>query len=184
MSEDALPLDERVDPVLPPLVAEPADVDAIGAMLVEAFEASNPITEEYRSVLLNLADFTARNDILWIPERRDRTPLAAVVMPRARPDGRIRPEVGFRMLGVHPRARGHGLGRVLVDACLSAARRQGAARMTIYSGPEMTQAHRLYRTQGFVRWPERETIVVDGGRTLVCFTRLLADAGESGPPSP
>lgn len=60
----------------------------------------------------------------------------------------------FRMLAVAPAGRGHGVGRALVEACLDRARTTGMTEVVMSSLPEMTTAHRLYRTLGFTRAPE------------------------------
>jgi ribosomal protein S18 acetylase RimI-like enzyme len=65
-------------------------------------------------------------------------------------------EAGFRMLGVAPDARGRGIGRRLVEACIGRARADGRFGISILSTPAMTAAHALYRDLGFVREPERD----------------------------
>ncbi|MET0821670.1 MAG: GNAT family N-acetyltransferase [Aeromicrobium sp.] len=60
----------------------------------------------------------------------------------------------FRTLAVDPRARGRGVGRVLVEACVARARRDGLDEVLLCSLTEMTTAHRLYLSMGFVRRPD------------------------------
>jgi len=60
---------------------------------------------------------------------------------------------GIRMLAVAPEARGAGVGTALVRACLVRARAEGRARVWLHTTPEMTQAHRIYEREGFVRAP-------------------------------
>lgn len=62
----------------------------------------------------------------------------------------------FRLLGVHPDARGTGAGEALVRVCLERALDAGADRVVIWSQPRMLAAHRLYERLGFVRAPERD----------------------------
>jgi ribosomal protein S18 acetylase RimI-like enzyme len=62
----------------------------------------------------------------------------------------------MRMLGVDPQARGRGVGRALVDACLDLARRQGKRAVTLHTTGDMKVAHRLYESMGFVRDPARD----------------------------
>jgi ribosomal protein S18 acetylase RimI-like enzyme len=57
----------------------------------------------------------------------------------------------MRMLAVVPDARGQGVGRALVLACIERARAAGKPGIGIYTRPFMTSAHRLYASLGFRR---------------------------------
>ncbi len=63
---------------------------------------------------------------------------------------------GVRMLAVAPEARGAGVGTALVRACLTRARAEGRDRVWLHTTPEMTDAHRIYEREGFVRAPEAD----------------------------
>jgi ribosomal protein S18 acetylase RimI-like enzyme len=65
-------------------------------------------------------------------------------------------EAEFRMLATGIAARGRGVGEALVRACVERAKRAGAPRLVLSTGPEMFAAHRLYERIGFVRVPERD----------------------------
>jgi ribosomal protein S18 acetylase RimI-like enzyme len=75
-------------------------------------------------------------------------------------------EAGIRMLAVAPEARGRGAGRRLVEACLERARRDGRRRVVLYTLPEMTAAHALYRDLGFEREPAQDWEYEPGKRLL------------------
>jgi len=78
----------------------------------------------------------------------------------------------FRMLAVHPGARGRGLGRRLVQRCEQRARDAGATAMVLSSLAEMTVAHRLYRSLGYGRRPERDWSPV-ADVSLIAFAKEL-----------
>lgn len=61
---------------------------------------------------------------------------------------------GFRTLAVHPRARGQGFGRQLVDRCIDNARRDGTTAVGIHSAAFMERACGMYERVGFVRCPK------------------------------
>jgi ribosomal protein S18 acetylase RimI-like enzyme len=56
-------------------------------------------------------------------------------------------------LAVAPKARGQGLGRALVEACLGLARRRGIGRVVLVSSSRLGAALSLYERLGFRRRP-------------------------------
>jgi GNAT superfamily N-acetyltransferase len=58
---------------------------------------------------------------------------------------------GFRVLATTPAARGHGVGRALVDECVRRARALGATSLLLHTGSFMVAAVRLYERMGFER---------------------------------
>ena len=68
----------------------------------------------------------------------------------------------LRMLYVERSARGLGLGRQLVDACLGFAKAAGYRRMILWTQDVLVAARRLYQAAGF-RCVERQTLREFGG---------------------
>ncbi len=62
----------------------------------------------------------------------------------------------IRLLGVHPKSRGHGVGKALIQACINYAKDKGAKSIYLFTGPMMEAAIRLYERSGFVRDLEEE----------------------------
>ena len=99
---------------------------------------------------------------------------------RNRDDETLPPEwATFRSLMVHPAAGGRGIGRLLVDRCIDAARRSGASVLGIHTADFMTAARRIYDHAGFSRCPEHDFLASSffgfdpaGGDILVTAYRL------------
>ncbi len=60
------------------------------------------------------------------------------------------PAVGkLRLLVIHPRARGQGLGKRLTRACLAFARRAGYRKMVLWTQSHLAAARAIYEAEGF-----------------------------------
>lgn len=63
-------------------------------------------------------------------------------------------EAHVRLLGVAPGAQRHGIGRRLMDHCISVARAHGKHRLTVNTSDGNAAAQMLYEGMGFVRGPD------------------------------
>ena len=58
---------------------------------------------------------------------------------------------GFRLLGVSPKSRGMGLGKLLTQECISRARDSGLEQVIIHTTKSMAGAWKMYEKLGFER---------------------------------
>jgi ribosomal protein S18 acetylase RimI-like enzyme len=110
--------------------------------------------EEIRDVRRRLADST-----LIVAEDAGRLVGAVTYYADGtrEPHGRWPPSSAvFRLLAVHPDARGRGIGRVLTEECLGRARAAGRTAMGLHTTHLMTIARTMYERMGFVRVPEHD----------------------------
>jgi len=154
-------------------LARPEEYDAVGDLLEQAYAHDYDIAEDYRTSLHDVAGRAATGEV-WVavPGEGDTPLLGSVWTPR--PGEHLSSladegEVDFRLLGVHPSARGRGVGRLLTTHVIELARARGGHRVVMNSGPQMVNAHRLYFSLGFVRLTERETYTLPDGRILYAF---------------
>jgi ribosomal protein S18 acetylase RimI-like enzyme len=83
-------------------------------------------------------------------------------------------ECEIRMLGVHPTARGRGVGELLVRAAMAQGAADGAVRMVLSTQTEMQAAHRLYERLGFARRPDLDWVPEqDRSVQLIAYARDL-----------
>lgn len=88
-------------------------------------------------------------------------------------------ELDFRLLGVDPKARGRGIGKLLTQHAIDLARERGLAGVFMKSAPDMIGAHRIYETLGFTRAPHRDGLVI-GGEIVLELYGFELPVGESG----
>jgi len=140
--------------------ATPADHPAIRDVLRAAYQQYDTVLPPgvfgtYLEDILDL-DTRARTGRLLVAERDGRIVGAVTFYEDAATEGFGWPSgwAGLRALGVHPAARGQGIGHQLMEACLLGARRVGAEVLCLHSAAFMTDALAIYDAMGFVRVPE------------------------------
>jgi putative glutathione S-transferase len=153
------------------LVIRQAEAEEYGAaedVLVAAFTTGCWVASDYLTGLRSLARRAWRYHV-WVAAPDGQPPLGVVLTPRL--EHWDAPHFTFSVLAVAPQGRGLRLGQALVRHALGLARRHGFERVEIRSSPQMSQAHRLYYAEGFVRRIDWETIIVgEHEERLLAFT--------------
>jgi DNA-binding MarR family transcriptional regulator/ribosomal protein S18 acetylase RimI-like enzyme len=95
-----------------------------------------------------LRSFDPAREACWIAEV-DSEPVGSVMLVDAGND-----VAKLRLLLVEPRARGLGVGRGLVEACVRFARDRGYRKITLWTQSVLVAARAIYRRAGFTRIAE------------------------------
>ena len=156
-------------------LAEPGELGALGEVCVAAYEQYFDGAEDgYRAHVADTGR-RAREAELWVAADGGRLLGCVTYCPPGSPWRELSTsadEGEFRMLAVHPEARGRGAGQALAELCDERARGHGATRMVLSSLAEMTAAHRIYARLGYHRAPDRDWDPMPGVH-LVAFSKEL-----------
>lgn len=91
-----------------------------------------------------LRDFEEGHDFCWIAEM-DGEPMGAVFLVHGEEPGVAK----LRMLHVEASARGRGIGKLLVSACIEKARAFGYGRLVLWTNDVLAAARSVYERAGF-----------------------------------
>ena len=156
----------------------PDEYAAAGEVTRRAYqEFVRPGDADWEDYLGELADVPARIDrTLVLVAVEDGRILGTATLEDDRrvdedDDPPLRPEeVHIRMVGVDPAARGRGIGKALMEACLDEARRRGKTLVTLHTTARMKTAHHMYESMGFTRGSDR---VFPDGFVLMSYSLPL-----------
>lgn len=148
------------------------ELDDVGELTVAAYRVDGMLDED-AAYELELADGAARaaNGLLLVAVDDSDSLLGAVSYCRARSALAEIAREGdseFRMLAVSLKARGRGVGEMLVHACAARARADGSTDLVLCTLRSTEAAQRLYRRLGFDRLPDRDFRAGDGTQ-LIAF---------------
>lgn len=157
-------------------LARPEELAPAGAVVRQAYAADGH-SGGYLDVIADTRDRSTDADIVVaLDDAGQVVGCVTFVLPGSRWAELSGPgEAEFRMLGVHPQARGRGVGRALAAWCISHARGLGLRRLLLCSLPTMTAAHRVYAGLGFRRLPELDWSPEPGLLLQAFELPLLAD---------
>lgn len=139
-----------------------ADLSGVGSLLRDTFEvyADRFGPDGRAAYLADVVDVDGRAewaDVL-VAEVAGRVVASVTFLPDGTLDSHPWPPGGsvLRLLAVHPRWRGHGLGQALTRACIERAVARGSSFVGLHTAPFMSGAAALYERLGFTRAPEHD----------------------------
>jgi ribosomal protein S18 acetylase RimI-like enzyme len=163
--------------------ARPEEFSSIGQLLVGAYSQLDGFPKEaeqpsYYKMLANVGDFTEKQNTELLVAVSPTNEIAGAVvyfsdMAQYGSGGTATQErnaAGFRLLAVKETARGHGIGKLLTQACISKAREKGLAQVIIHTTQAMQTAWKMYEGIGFQRSADLDFIQ---GQLPVFGFRLL-----------
>jgi ribosomal protein S18 acetylase RimI-like enzyme len=165
----------------------PEELEEAGAVTALAYaefaRPGDPDWEDYVRRIADVADRVSRTTVLVAVE--DGRVLGSVTLElegrteAGHQDAEATPlpphEAHVRMLGVHPHARGRGIGRLLMLGAMEEARLAGKTLMTLNTTRRMRAAQAMYDSLGFERGPDR---VFDDGFVLLSYAKRLKAGGR------
>lgn len=132
-----------------------ADAGAVNAVALAAFAQYEGVYSDWEALSRAVGSMAelAESGRIFVAESVAGKVLGAVayIGPRSEPRADFfEPEWPIvRMLVVDPEARGQGIGRRLMQACIDRARSDGAVAIALHTSPAMEAALALYLRMGF-----------------------------------
>jgi DNA-binding MarR family transcriptional regulator/GNAT superfamily N-acetyltransferase len=119
-------------------------ISAHGALYAEEFGWN----EDFEMLVAEIAvqfirKFDPARERCWMAEM-DGEPVGSVFLVQ-----HSRTVAKLRLLIIDPKARGHGLGKRLVDECISHARALGYRKLTLWTQSTLLAARHIYKAAGF-----------------------------------
>ena len=137
--------------------ALPCEFGPLGELTVSAYRDIGETEDDYFDELRDVAARAALVPVLVAVDFDSEQLLGGVTyVPGPGPfhEGDFGDSASLRMLAVAKEARGRGVGRALVGACIARARADGRPAIGLHTRPFMTAAHHLYESLGFRRTTE------------------------------
>jgi len=168
-------------------VAREDEYAAVGALTVAGYDADGYLVkpdgtyDDGYATWIGNATQRARESVLLVAVDRDELLGTVTWCPPGSPARELATQDHqgeFRTLSVSPNARRRGVGRALVAGCIDRARAAGLTEIIICSLTQMTPAHDLYDSFGFVRRPELDWSPTQGVDLWAFSLGLLAEAGS------
>jgi GNAT superfamily N-acetyltransferase len=128
----------------------PGDLGRVVALHGELYAKEFGYDVGFEALVAEIAADFARNfkpkfERCWIAEMQGELVGSVFLVRKSRTVSKL------RLLIVHPKARGLGLGRRLTRACIRFARRTGYRKIVLWTQSHLAAARRIYQSEGFRR---------------------------------
>ena len=144
-----------------------AVVQLHGELYAREFGYDNRFEALVAGIVAEFVDhFDAKRERCWIAEM-DGEAVGSVFLVRKSPT-----VAKLRLLIIHPKARGQGLGRRLTQACIRFARRAGYKKLVLWTQSHLSAARAIYRAENFKKRTSEKHYSF--GKRLVAETWELA----------
>ncbi len=162
--------------------SEYADAGTVTADAYREFQSKVNPEADYEAYLAEIADIASRAPRTTILVAVDRGEIVGSTTLEI--TGRIHAdtpppdddEIHIRMLGVAPAARGHGVGKALMEATLALAAELGRTRITLHTTDLMVTARHMYEAMGFSLEPGK--VEMPSGICLFAYTLDTAPVAD------
>jgi GNAT superfamily N-acetyltransferase len=115
-----------------------------GELYAREFGYDNRFEALVAGIVAGFVDhFDAKRERCWIAEVNGEV-VGSVFLVRKSPA-----VAKLRLLIIHPKARGTGLGKRLTRACIRFARRAGYGKIVLWTQSHLAAARAIYRAEGF-----------------------------------
>lgn len=164
-------------------LAKTSEHKTIGNLLVQVYSRLEGFPKpnehpRYYDYLSHVGELTQKDGVeLWVASSENEEILGAVlyfsIMEHYGSGGSASEQKnasGFRLLAVSEKARGLGIGKALIEACISKARKDGNSELIIHSTEYMKVAWKMYERLGFKRSTDLD---FNQAGVSVCGFRLL-----------
>jgi ribosomal protein S18 acetylase RimI-like enzyme len=141
--------------------ARPQEAARIALLLRSAYNEYQAVMppyawQAYLADIMNVRGRMADDDLIVAESDGKLVGTVTVFMDdqRSFDDGWPKGWAAIRLLGVAPKNRGCGIGRALMDECLSRCRVSGIKTIGLHTAEIMSAAKKMYERMGFTRAPE------------------------------
>ncbi len=138
--------------------ARPNEIEEVSQLLVLAYQQYQKFLSPerwdwYRSNIVDVKGRMADSDLI-VAEMKNKIVGTVTLYTHGPDQGWPEGWAGIRLLAVHPDYRGHGIGRALMEECLSRCRISGKQTIGLHTTELMEVARAMYERMGFRRAPE------------------------------
>jgi GNAT superfamily N-acetyltransferase len=141
----------------------PEELDEVSSLLRDAYQQYENFIppERWKNYLADIIDVRSRLDESdLIVAELDHKLMGTVTLyldgSRSFPDEWPKGWAIVRLLAVHPKYRGQGIGYALMEECIRRCRQAKVASIGLHTAEIMDIACRMYEKMGFVRFPESD----------------------------